>query len=45
MEDKRKAHRLLVGRSEYKIPLGRPRHWWADNIKMDFVEMWWVGVA
>jgi hypothetical protein len=29
--EKRNAYRLLVG----KRPLGRPRHTWVDNIKMD----------
>jgi len=26
---------VLVGRSEGKRPLGRPRHRWDNNIKMD----------
>jgi hypothetical protein len=26
----------LVGRTEGKRPLGRPRRRWEDNIKMDF---------
>jgi len=29
----------LVGRSKGKIPLGRPRHKWEDNIKMDLMEI------
>jgi hypothetical protein len=29
------AYRVLVGRPEGKRPLGRPRHRWEDNIKMD----------
>jgi len=29
----------LVGRSEGKRPLGRPRRRWEDNIKMDFKEI------
>jgi hypothetical protein len=29
----------LVGRSEGKRPLGRPRHRWENNIKMDFREI------
>ena len=28
-------HRVLVGKPEGKRPLGRPRHGWEDNIKMD----------
>jgi hypothetical protein len=34
-EEKRNMYRLLVGRPEEKRPLGRPRHRWVDNIKMD----------
>jgi len=30
---------VLVGRSESKIPLGRPRCRWEDNIKMDLREI------
>jgi hypothetical protein len=29
----------MVGKPEEKGPLGRPRHRWADNIKMDLVEI------
>jgi hypothetical protein len=28
-----------VGKPEGKRPLGKPRHRWEDNIKMDFREM------
>jgi hypothetical protein len=35
MWTKRGAYRVLVGKSERKRPLGRPRHRWEDNIKMD----------
>jgi hypothetical protein len=31
----RGAYRVLVGRPKGKRPLGRPRHRWEDNIKMD----------
>jgi hypothetical protein len=30
---------FLVGKPEVKRPLGRPRHRWEDNIKMDFREI------
>jgi hypothetical protein len=40
MGEKRNAHRLLVG----KRPLGRPRRRWADNIKIDLLEIGWDGV-
>jgi hypothetical protein len=36
----RDVYRILVGRPEYKRPLGRPRHRWEDNIKMDLREIW-----
>jgi hypothetical protein len=36
---KRNAYRLLVR----KTPLGRPRHRWEDNIKMNLGEMRWDG--
>jgi hypothetical protein len=35
----RDVHRILVGRPEGKRPLGRPRHMWEDNIKMDLREI------
>jgi hypothetical protein len=44
MEEKRKAYRILVGKSEGKRPLGRPRRRWVDNIRMDVVELGWDAV-
>jgi hypothetical protein len=35
MVEDRGVHRVLVGKPEGKRPLGRPRHIWEDNIKMD----------
>ena len=35
----RGVHRVLVGRPEGKIPLGRTRRRWDDNIKMDLQEV------
>ena len=35
------AYRVLVGKPEGKRPLGRPRHRWEDNIKMDLQEVEW----
>jgi hypothetical protein len=32
--DKRNAYRILVRRPEGKMPLGRPKHRWMNNIKM-----------
>jgi hypothetical protein len=33
--EKGNSYRFLVGKPEGKIPLGRPRGRWVDNIKMD----------
>jgi len=35
------AYRVLVGKPEGKRPLGRPRHRWEDNIKMDLQGVGW----
>ena len=35
MAEGRGMHRVLVGKSERKRPLGRPRRRWEGNIKMD----------
>ena len=35
MEEGRGIHKVLVGKTEGKRPLGRPRRRWDDNIKMD----------
>jgi hypothetical protein len=39
MGEERGIYRVLVGRSEGKRPLGRPRRRWEDNIKMDLREI------
>jgi hypothetical protein len=39
MGKKRGAYRILVGRPERRRPLGRPKHSWEDNIKIDLQEM------
>jgi hypothetical protein len=44
MREKRNACRILVGKPEGKTPLGRPRHRWEDNIKMDLGEIGWGGM-
>jgi hypothetical protein len=42
--EKRNAYRLLVGKPEGRMPLGRPRPRWLDNIRMDLVEVGWGDV-
>ena len=32
-------HKVLMGKPEGKRPLGRPRHRWEDNIRMDLQEV------
>jgi hypothetical protein len=39
MEKRSNAHRFLVRKPEGRIPLGRPRLRWEDNIKMDLREV------
>jgi hypothetical protein len=41
MGENRGAYRILVGTSEKRRPLRRPRHRWKDNIKMDLQELGW----
>jgi hypothetical protein len=38
------AYTILVRKPEGKRPLGRPRHRWKDNIKMDLREIGWYGL-
>jgi hypothetical protein len=47
---KRNAYRLLVGKPEGKRRLGRPRHRWVDNVRMNLGEFGcsdvdWIGQA
>jgi hypothetical protein len=44
MEDMRNAYRILVGKPEVKVPLGRPRHRCGDNIRMHLREIGREGV-
>jgi hypothetical protein len=39
MGEVRGAYNILVGGSEGRKPLGRSRHRWEDNIKMDLREI------
>jgi len=50
MGESQGVYRVLVGKPEGKRPLGRPRHRWKDNIKIDLLEvgcegMDWINVA
>jgi hypothetical protein len=50
MGEKRNAYRLLVGKSEEKRPLGRPRRRWVDNIRINLGavgcgDVDWIGLA
>jgi hypothetical protein len=44
MGEKRNAYRLLVGKTEGKRKLGRPRRRRVDNIRMDLGEVGWGDV-
>ena len=48
--EEREVYRVLVGKPEGKRPLGRPRHRWVDNIRMDLQEVGcgytdWIGLV
>jgi hypothetical protein len=50
MVEGRGVYRVLVGKSEGKRPLGRPRRRWEDNVRMDLQEVgcgreYWIGLA
>jgi hypothetical protein len=50
MGEKRNVYRLLVRKLEGKVPSGRSRYRWIDNIKMNLIEIGlggvdWIGVA
>jgi hypothetical protein len=50
MGEGRVVYRVLVGKPEGKRSLGRPRHRWEDNIRMDLQEVGcgcedWIGLA
>jgi len=50
MGQERGVYRVLVGKLEGRRPLGRPRHRWVDNIRMDLQKvgcgyMDWIGLT
>jgi len=44
MREMRNVYNILVEKPEGKMPLGRPRQRWEDNIGLDIREMWSKGV-
>jgi hypothetical protein len=44
MREKRNTYRLLVGKPKGRRTLGRPRHRWLNNIRMNLVEVEWGDV-
>jgi len=50
MGEERGVYMVLVGKLYGKRPVGRPRHIWVDNIRMDLQQvgcgyMDWIGLA
>ena len=50
MAEARGVYMVLVEKPEGRSPLGRPRHRWVENIRMDLQEvgcgyMDWIGLA
>jgi len=50
MGEERGVYRVLVGKPEGRIPVGRPRRRWVDNIRLDLQEvgcvyMDWIGLT
>jgi len=50
MGEERGTYRVLLGKLGGRRPLGRPRHRWVDNIRLDLQEegcgyMDWIGLA
>jgi len=42
--DMRNAYKIVVGKPGRKRSLGKPRHRWEHNIKMDLRELCWENV-
>jgi hypothetical protein len=48
--ERRGVYKVLAGKPEGKRPMGRPRHRWEDNFRMDLQEVEcgnvdWIGLA
>jgi len=48
--EERGVYSVLVGKPAGRSPLGRPRHRWVDNMRMDLQEVgcgyvYWIGLA
>jgi hypothetical protein len=41
MGEDRKVYKVLVGNTERKRPLGRPRRRWEDGMRIDLREIGW----
>jgi hypothetical protein len=41
MREKRNVYRIVGGKPEGKIPLGKSRHRWEENVKVNFREIGW----
>jgi hypothetical protein len=41
MWEMRNAHKILIGKSEWKKQLGSPGSRWEENVKMDVSKIWW----
>jgi hypothetical protein len=41
MHGTRKVYKVMVGKTEGKRQLGRPRRRWGDGIRMDLMEIGW----
>jgi hypothetical protein len=39
-----KLYKILIGKLEWKRPLGRPTCRWEDNMRMNLRDMCWEGV-
>ena len=44
MEEGRNAFKILMGSPTGKIPIGRPRRRWKDNIRMDLEDIFRINL-